>query len=126
MGQAVRSSCAVELRGRAALPSFVLPICAAQRTGWRSSSRTRYQTTSSRTEADNLLVDNLADNLAHNLALELLQAPSAQPSIVQGRVPPGSAPASALFKEAICRRRQGVFLAPQTLDVAANLLSRGR
>jgi hypothetical protein len=65
------SSCAVEQRGRAAMPSF----CAAQRTGWRSTPRTGCQTTSSRTVADNLVVENLADNLAHNLADELLQAP---------------------------------------------------
>jgi hypothetical protein len=55
--RAVRSSCAVELRGRAALPSFVQLSCAAKRTGC--------QTTSSRTAADNLVVENLADNLAH-------------------------------------------------------------
>ena len=54
-----------------------------------------------------LVLENLVDNLAHNLADELSQAPSAQPSVARGQVPPGSAPASALFKVAICRRRLG-------------------
>jgi hypothetical protein len=58
--------------------------------------------------ADNLVVENLADNLAHNLADELLQAPSAQPSgSPEDKCRLALRPASALFKVAICRRRQG-------------------
>ncbi len=67
--------------------------------------------------ADNL-VKNLADNLAHNLADELLQAPSAQPSgSPEDKCHLALRPASALFKVAICRGRQGV---------AANLLNPSR